>query len=188
AAPPKPHCTGSLEEIQLAYLGNLFGSDCSVSNPQSGQASCTGDDLWDEDVSISLLTAGLDGDPLSGIGVRGLFAITPTNSWEALPSSLDFIATDSSGNTQTVGIRTDCDESLNLGDRFGDFVVFGLDRGDGDQHNGHHGCDSDSDSDTTATSRSTWTWRTTRTSMMATRPPSRSGASPSHLVRWRRSS
>ncbi|MBW2241157.1 MAG: hypothetical protein JRH01_04160, partial [Deltaproteobacteria bacterium] len=147
AAPPKPHCTSSLEEIQLAYLGNLFGSDCSVSNPQGGQASCTGADLWDEDVSVTLLTAGVEGDPLTGIGVRGLFSITPTNSWQALPSGLDFIATDASGNTQTVWIRTDCDESLNLGDRFGDFVVFGLDRGDGDQHNGHHGCDSDSDSD-----------------------------------------
>ena len=146
-APPKPHCTSSLEEIQLVYLADLFGADCSVSNGQGGQASCTGANLVADDVAVTMNTSGVTVNPTSGIDVRGLFTVKPSNSWDSLPASINFSATDASANAQTVQIRTDCDQPLNLGDRFGDFVVFGLDRGDGDSHNGHYGCDSDSDSD-----------------------------------------
>jgi hypothetical protein len=92
-------------------------------------------------------TGGVSVDPDSGIDARGLFSIKPSNSWNSLPSSINFSATDGSANAQTVQFRADCEQPLNLGDRFGDFVVFGLDRGDGNSHNGHYGCDSDSDSD-----------------------------------------
>jgi hypothetical protein len=146
-APPKPHCKGDLEEIQLVYLGELLGANCSVTNDQGGQGSCTGANLTADDVVVTTLTSGVDADPAGGIDARGLFSIKPTNSWQALPSSISFTATDGAANAQTVTIRADCDQPLNLGDRFGDFVVFGMDRGDGDSHNGHYGCDSDDDSD-----------------------------------------
>jgi hypothetical protein len=146
-APPKPHCTGSLEEIQLVYLGDLFGADCSVSNDQGGDASCTGDNLSADDVSVTLGTSGVEVDPASGIDIRSLFSLRPSSSWLPLPTGVELTATDGDGNTQTVYLRTDCEKSLDLGDRFGDFVVFGLDRGDGDHHGDHWGCDSDDDSD-----------------------------------------
>jgi hypothetical protein len=148
-APPTPHCTSKLEELQLVYLKELFGADCSVSNAQGGQASCSGADLVDDGVSITVNTSGVTADPDTGIAETGIISFKKLgwgNQKLELPSSISFTATDGSANAQTVTIKTDCTKPLNLGDRFGDFAVFALDRGDGD--NDWDSDDSDSDSDT----------------------------------------
>ncbi|MHC4993211.1 MAG: DUF7467 domain-containing protein, partial [Planctomycetota bacterium] len=149
-APPGPHCTDKLEELQLAYIGDLAGNgdpgcEDNVTNDQDGQGTCTGDDLTEEPVSVTILTdpTNISADPASGITEPSVFSIQKeVNGWvKELPSEIQFEATDGVG-TQTVTIHTSCSRPLNLGDRFGNFVVFGLDRGDGD-----NSADSDSDSD-----------------------------------------
>jgi hypothetical protein len=147
--PPTPHCTDRLEELQLAYLGDLLpagdpGCEDDVSNPQNGQGTCTGDHLSDDGTGITILTdpTNISAEPAI-VDVTGVFSIQKeVNGWvKDLPNEIQFEATDGVG-TQTVTIHTSCSEPLNLGDRFGNFVVFGMDRGDGD-----NSADSDSDSD-----------------------------------------
>ncbi len=144
-APPTPHCTGKLESLTLVYLKELFGANCSLSNPQNGKASCSGANLNGDDVSITILTdpSKISADPNADIDEKGLFTITKVenNQKKELPSEIQFTATDGNANSQTVKIHTSCSQPLNLGDRFGDFAVFAMDRGDGDN------ADSDSDTD-----------------------------------------
>ena len=151
AGPPKPHCSGSLEGLKLVYLKELFGANCSVSNSQGGQASCSGANLVADDVSITILTtpSSITATPNTGIDEKGVFTIIKkVNGYaQPLPATLQFQATDSSNNQQTITLKTDCSKALDLGDRFGDFAVFCLDRGDGDGHEGGGDSDSDSDSD-----------------------------------------
>jgi len=134
--PPTPHCTSQLNELVLAYLGDQFGSTtCDVTNPQGGSAGCIGDNLVSGDVSIAIKDpTEVSADPDAGISAPGLFSITkevggvPTH----LSSSTEFTATDFDGNSQDIVIHTSCSQPLNLGDRFGDFAVFSMDReGDG---------------------------------------------------------
>jgi hypothetical protein len=151
AAPPKPHCSGSLEGLKLVYLKELFGANCSVSNNQGGQASCSGQNLVDDNVSITILTtpSSITATPSTGIDEKDVFTITKKVSGVAkpLPATIQLTATDGSGNSQTLTLKTDCSKALDLGDRFGDFAVFCLDRGDGDGYDGWGDDDSDSDSD-----------------------------------------
>jgi hypothetical protein len=133
-APPTPHCTSQVNSLTLVYLGEEFGSDCSVSNPQGGNASCTGDNLTKPNVSITVTkdVTKVEADPDLVMPILGLFSLVPIDPETQLQSSTEFDATDEAGNTQSVVIHTSCSQPLNLGDRFGDFAVFAIDReGDG---------------------------------------------------------
>jgi hypothetical protein len=131
-APPTPHCTSKLKSLTLVYLQDAFGSNCTVSNPQDGDASCSGDDLTGTTVSIGI--TGAEADPSVGLGFLDSFTIEPIAPATQLPSSIEFVATDNESvpQTQTVVIHTSCSKPLNLCDRFGDFAVLSMDReGDG---------------------------------------------------------
>jgi hypothetical protein len=147
-APPGPHCTDALEELQLVYLKDLFGSKCDVvPNTQDGKAKCKGDDLTGDDVTIQILTSpsSISATPDMGIDEGDIFSIVRSGGGPKLklPKEIKFIATDGNGNMQEVKIHTSCSKNLDLGNRFGDFAVFGMDRGDGDTGN-------DGDTDTAA--------------------------------------
>lgn len=126
-APPGPHCTSTLDELSLVYIGDLLGEGCTVSNPQGGFATCTGVDDPGEPVDLSI-TFGLQIEPNEDVEFGDI--ITISNAWgNYLPSSVSFDAT-GSGGTQALGIKTSCSKPLSLGDRFGAFVVYGMDRVD----------------------------------------------------------
>jgi hypothetical protein len=125
-APPKPHCTSELDELTLVYIGDLLGEGCSVSNLQGGGASCSGVDDPGDPVSVTVNTAGVDADPSVGVGFGSTVSLTANDSG-TLPSSLSLDVT-GAGGSQSLALVSDCTESLSLGDRFGSFVVFGMDR------------------------------------------------------------
>jgi hypothetical protein len=124
-APPKPHCTSDLSEITLVYIGNLLDLGCSVSNNQSGYASCSGVADPGDPVSI-VLGSGLASDTTGPIEFGDLVTITPA-SGSTLPTftSLDVTG---AGGSQDISFKTSCHKPLSLGDRFGSFVVYGMDR------------------------------------------------------------
>jgi hypothetical protein len=126
-APPKPHCTSDLQSVTLAYIGDYLGAGCTVSNDQSGYASCAGVANPGDPVSV-VAGPGLDADPTSLIEFGDLVTLKTTGGGE-LPSisSLDVTG---AGGSQSIAFKTSCHKPLSLGDRFGSFVVFGMDRQD----------------------------------------------------------
>jgi hypothetical protein len=130
-APPSPHCTSKVLELQLAYVGDFFGEGCSVSNSQDGKASCTGVDDPGEPVSFTI-TKDPDkvfADPTSNILIPDVVSITKVEGGvqKELPSSIEFDVTGPNG-TQSIAIHTSCSQPLNLGDLFGSVAVIGMDR------------------------------------------------------------
>ena len=123
--PPKPHCTSDLSEITLVYIGNLLDLGCSVGNNQSGYASCSGVADPGDPVSIAL-GSGLQSDTTGPIEFGDLVTITPSVGG-VLPTftSLDVTG---AGGSQDISFKTSCHKPLSLGDRFGSFVVYGMDR------------------------------------------------------------
>jgi hypothetical protein len=124
-APPAPHCTTKVLGLTLRYLGG----DCTVSNSQDGKASCDGPALAG-DASVVITKDGdkVSATPASGIAVGETFTIAK-NDGKELGSETKFDASDGIG-TQSIMLHTSCSKPLNLGDRFGAFEVFALDRKD----------------------------------------------------------
>lgn len=125
--PPKPHCTSDLSEITLVYIGDYLGAGCTVSNNQSGYASCNGVADPGDPVSVTV-GSGLDAEPTSQLEFGDMVTITPT-SGSTLPTFTS-LATTGGGGTQEVSFKTSCHKPLSLGDRFGSWVVFAMDRED----------------------------------------------------------
>jgi hypothetical protein len=125
--PPKPHCTSDLTELTLVYIGNLLDLGCSVSNNQSGYASCSG--VADPGDPVSIVPgAGLSADNTGPIEFGDLVTITPS-SGSTLPT-FTAVQVTGAGGSQDVSFKTSCHKPLSLGDRFGSFVVYGMDRKD----------------------------------------------------------
>jgi hypothetical protein len=127
-APPKPHCTSDLESITMVYIGDFLGAGCTVSNGQSGYASCSGVADPGDPVSVTV-GSGLTADPVSDIEFGDLVTITNATPGAELPWLTSLTAT-GDGGSQSVQFKTSCYKPLSLGDRFGSFVVFGMDRED----------------------------------------------------------
>ena len=126
-APPGPHCTSDLQELTLVYIGDYLGEGCTVSNNQSGYAYCSGVDDPGDPVSV-VVGSGLEADPIDTIEFGDLVTITSTGGGD-LPSFVNVDVT-GAGGTQWIQIKASCHKPLSLGDRFGSFVVFGMDRED----------------------------------------------------------
>jgi hypothetical protein len=125
--PPKPHCTSDLSEITLVYIGDYLGAGCTVSNEQSGYADCDGVADPGDPVSI-VVGPGLDAEPTSLIEFGDLVTLTPT-SGDELPTFTS-LETTGAGGTQDISFKTSCHKPLSLGDRFGSWVVYSMDRED----------------------------------------------------------
>jgi hypothetical protein len=124
-APPGPHCTDDLTELTLVYIGDFLGEGCTVSNPQAGYASCSG--VADPGDPVSVVPgSGLLAEPEDQIQFGDLVTLTDDNDDE-LPW-LTTLTTTGDGGSQTIQIKTSCYKPLSLGDRFGAWVVFGMDR------------------------------------------------------------
>ena len=124
-APPGPHCTSDMRDITLVYIGNYLGLGCSVSNPQGGYGTCSGAADPGDPVSVSVGT-NLIADPPDQIEFGDLVTISSTNSGD-LPGLTGLTVT-GAGGSQNIQIKTSCWKPLSLGDRFGSFVVFGMNR------------------------------------------------------------
>jgi hypothetical protein len=124
-APPGPHCTSDLQGLTLVYIGDYLGEGCSVSNPQGGYGTCSGVADPGDPVSVTV-GSGLDADPTDLIEFGDLVTITPTAGGD-LPTLTNVDVTGANGS-QAIQIKTSCSKPLSLGDRFGSFVVFGMDR------------------------------------------------------------
>jgi hypothetical protein len=123
--PPKPHCTSDLSEITLVYIGNHLDLGCSVSNNQSGYASCSG--VADPGDPVSIVPGvGLQADNTGPIEFGDLVTITPS-SGSTLPTFTSIDVT-GAGGSQDISFKSSCHKPLSLGDRFGSFVVYGMDR------------------------------------------------------------
>jgi hypothetical protein len=123
--PPKPHCTSDLTEITLVYIGNHLDLGCSVSNNQSGYADCDGVADPGDPVSV-VMGSGLQADNTGPIEFGDLVTITPS-SGSSLPTFTSLEVT-GAGGSQDISFKTSCHKPLSLGDRFGSFVVYGMDR------------------------------------------------------------
>jgi len=125
-SPPKPHCTDDLESLTLVYIDDYLGLGCTVSNSQSGYAGCSGVAAPGEPVAVGV-APGLLADPATELEFGDLVTITADVEGYELPwlTSLDVTGP---GGTQWLDIKTSCYKPLSLGDRFGSFVVFGMDR------------------------------------------------------------
>jgi hypothetical protein len=126
-APPKPHCTDDLEGLTLVYIGDLLNEGCTVSNSQGGYGSCSGVDDPGDPVDVDV-ESGLIATPDTGIEFGDLVVITDDGGGE-LPAVTNLSVT-GAGGTQDLQIKTSCYKPLSLGDRFGSFVVYGMDRED----------------------------------------------------------
>jgi hypothetical protein len=124
-APPGPHCTSDLRGLTLVYIGNYLGAGCTVSNAQGGYGTCSGVADPGDPVSVSS-TSPLNLDPDSLIEFGDLVSLTPNSSGD-MPDLTNLTVT-GAGGSQTIQIKTSCYKPLSLGDRFGSFVVFGMDR------------------------------------------------------------
>lgn len=125
-APPGPHCTGDLSELTLVYIGDFLGEGCTVSNPQGGYGSCTGDADPGDPVAVVPIHPTVVADPVDQIEFGDLVTLSHGEDGD-LPLTTSFDVT-GAGGTQTIAIKTSCSKPLSLGDRFGSFVVFGMDR------------------------------------------------------------
>jgi hypothetical protein len=123
--PPGPHCTSDLQSLTLVYIGNYLGAGCTVSNPQGGYGTCSGVADPGDPVSVAP-SFGLTAEPDDLIEFGDLVTFTKTSGGD-MPDFTQFTVT-GAGGSQTIKIKTSCWKPLSLGDRFGSFVVFGMDR------------------------------------------------------------
>jgi hypothetical protein len=126
-APPGPHCTSDVRGLTLVYIGDYLGAGCSVSNPQGGYGTCSG--VADPGDLVSITPGlGLTATPPDQIEFGDLVTFTSnTTNYLDLPALSNFTVT-GDGGSQSIQIKTSCYKPLSLGDRFGSFVVFGMDR------------------------------------------------------------
>jgi hypothetical protein len=126
--PPPPHCTSKLLSLSLRYLGG----DCSDTwNGQKDKDSCSGPDPGPGPVSIVVTKdpSKVAATPSSGIFVQDVVTFAKTDG-STLAADTKFNV-GGAGGTQSIGIKTDCSVPLNLGDRFGAFEVFAINRQNG---------------------------------------------------------
>jgi hypothetical protein len=123
-APPGPHCTSELESLSLVYIGDYLGAGCTLSNPQGGYANCSGVADPGDPVSVNTVS-GLTATPSTQIEFGDV--VTIEANYGDLPDFVNFGVT-GAGGSQSIQIKTSCHKPLSLGDRFGSFVVFGMDR------------------------------------------------------------
>jgi len=124
-APPGPHCTSDLQELTLVYIGDFLGEGCTVSNSQNGYASCSGVDDPGDPVSV-VVNSGHEVSPTDMIEFGDLVTVTADDEGDL--NGITNIDVTGAGGTQAIQIKTSCHKPLSLGDRFGSFVVFGMDR------------------------------------------------------------
>jgi hypothetical protein len=122
---PAPHCTTRVRALTLRYVGG----DCSISNAQGGKATCTGPSLS----GVSSVALMKDADkvtptPNTGVGLGDTFTIRKNDGGD-IPSDVVFAAATADG-TQNISLHASCSQPLNLGDRFGAFEVFAMERKD----------------------------------------------------------
>lgn len=127
-APPGPHCTSDLQGLTLVYIGDFLGEGCTVSNPQGGFGTCSGVADPGDPVSVNE-SNGNDIDPQTDIEFGDLVTITAPGGYGDLGNFVNVDVT-GAGGSQWIQIKTNCWKPLSLGDRFGSFVVFGMDRED----------------------------------------------------------
>jgi uncharacterized repeat protein (TIGR01451 family) len=126
-APPGPHCTSDLSSLSLVYIGNYLGAGCTVSNGQGGLGTCSG--VADPGDPVSVTVPGfLTADPPDQIEFGDIVTITPNQADQL--NYVTNLTVAGAGGSQAIQIKTSCTKPLNLGDRFGSFVVFGMDRED----------------------------------------------------------
>lgn len=125
-APPGPHCSSDLRGLTLVYIGDFLGLGCTVSNPQGGYGTCSGVADPGDPVSVSV-SSPLVAEPTEQIEFGDLVTLTSTN-WEGDLPGLTNLTVTGAGGSQSLQIKTSCQKPLSLGDRFGSFVVFGMDR------------------------------------------------------------
>jgi hypothetical protein len=123
--PPGPHCTSDLRDLTLVYIGNYLGLGCTVSNPQSGYGQCSGVADPGDPVSLTV-PSSLQADPPGQLEFGDLVTLSPTFGGD-MPDYTTFSVT-GAGGTQDIKLKTSCWKPLSLGDRFGSFVVFGMNR------------------------------------------------------------
>ena len=126
--PPPPHCTTKVKSLTLRYLGGSCAD--SGFNFQGGKFECSGAVLGTGPVSM-VVTKDADkvsANPSSGINEDDLVTLSRSNG--ELRSDTKFDVVDEFGNKQSLKIHTSCSRPLNLGDRFGAFEVFSIDRKD----------------------------------------------------------
>jgi len=124
-APPGPHCTSDLQELTLVYIGDFLGQGCSVSNPQGGFGTCSG--VADPGDPVSVVeTNGHSIEPAHSIEFGSL--VTVSNPGGGDLGDVVNVDVTGAGGSQSIQIKTSCYKPLSLGDRFGSFVVFGMDR------------------------------------------------------------
>jgi hypothetical protein len=124
-APPGPHCTSDMRDITLVYIGDFLGLGCTVSNPQGGYGTCSG--VADPGQAVAITVgSNLEAAPPDQIEFGDTVTISSTNSGD-LPGLTNLTVTGENGS-QNIQIKTSCWKPLSLGDRFGSFVVFGMNR------------------------------------------------------------
>jgi len=128
-APPGPHCTSDLQELTLVYIGDFLGEGCTVSNSQGGFGTCSGVADPGDPVSVSVGGYGLEVSPTDTIEFGDLVTVNSGSGSGDLPAFVTLDVT-GDGGSQSLQIKTSCHKPLSLGDRFGSFVVFGMDRED----------------------------------------------------------
>jgi hypothetical protein len=125
-APPGPHCTSDLQSVTLVYIGDFLGEGCSVSNPQWVAAYCEGADDPGDPVSVTTSSAEIVAEPPDLIEFGDLVTISAAAGGD-LPHFVH-LTTSGAGGAQDIEFKTSCWQPLSLGDRFGSWVVFGMDR------------------------------------------------------------
>jgi len=124
-APPGPHCSSDVQSLTLVYIGDYLGLGCTVSNSQGGYGTCSGvadpGDLVSVTVGVPLEVA-----PPDQIEFGDLVTIHNNASMD-MPTFTN-LTVSGEGGSQAIQIKTSCYKPLSLGDRFGSFVVFGMDR------------------------------------------------------------
>jgi hypothetical protein len=126
-APPGPHCTSDVRGLTLVYIGDYLGLGCTVSNPQGGYGTCSGVADPGDPVTVTPGT-GLTAQPTDQIQFGDLVTLTSSTTSHLDLPALSNVTVSGDGGSQSIQIKTSCEKPLSLGDRFGSFVVFGMDR------------------------------------------------------------
>jgi cysteine-rich repeat protein len=123
AAPPPPHCEGKVRVLTLRYVGG----DCTITNTQSGKATCSGIAGTAEPVRVVITrdTSTVVASPSTEtIELGDTFTISRSPE---LRADTEFDIRQGSTTLQHLKIHTSCSQPLDLGDRFGAVEVVGVD-------------------------------------------------------------
>ncbi len=116
-------CTSKLAQLELRYLGG----DCTRStNPQEGKHRCDGTDPGPGPVSITLAKDEdkISAAPAAGVVLGDVVRISKNDGKELASDTK--LAVAGVGGAQALTIHTSCSKPLQVGDRFGSFLVLGF--------------------------------------------------------------